>query len=404
VTRTSPGATPRTLAVIGDMPHHRDEHGTLHGLEPVVAQLDCWADLFDELVLGGPLLPGPPPAGFAPYRSPNVRLHELPRGGGNTLRAKLGMIPLVPVWAWRTRQLARSVDAVHLRSPCNIAMVATLSTWKAVRYRYALYAGVWRGYEGEPRFFRYQRELLGSNWFDGPVSVYAGPDPRHPHLEPFFSPSYDLATWERSTDVADAARQRVRDMPDAGPWRAIVVGRLTPNKNHKAAIEALRLLVAQGVDISMDLAGDGPEREHLTKQVAAAGLTDRVRFHGMVDYGEVMRLFGESDVQILSTYQEGFGKVLLEGMVQGVVPVLSHSPVADEIAGHGSRGVVVDPDDAAAMAAAVQALIADRERWEAMVNDARAFTRELTLESFAVRVRQLLERQWGVTFEEPADP
>lgn len=391
---------PRRIAVIGDMPHHRDATGRLFGLEPVVAQLDCWAQLFDELVLGGPLLPGPPPAGFAPYRSPNVTLSELPRGGGNTLKAKLAMIPLVPVWAWRTRRLARSVDAVHLRCPCNIAMVATLSTWKAVPFRYALYAGVWRHYDGEPRFFGYQRRLLGSRWFDGPVSVYAGPDPEHPHLEPFFSPSYDRALWEASSPVAAEVRRRAAETPDEGPWRVIVVGRLTPNKNHRTAIEAVRLLHDKGLDITVDLAGDGPELERLTAQVAAAGLTDRVRFHGMVDHTEVLRLFGEADVQILSTYQEGYGKVLLEGMVQGVVPVFSHSPVANEISGGGSRGIVVDPDDASAMADAISSLIADRARWVAMIDDARAFTGGLTLESFAVRVREMLEDQWQVELPE----
>ena len=139
-----PRGAPRSLAVFGDMPHHVDEHGRLHGLEPVVAQLDHWGSLFERLVLGGPVLPGPPPSGFAPYQTPGVELVALKRAGGNNLRAKLAMLPLMPGWAWKTRRVARSVDAVHLRCPCNVGLVAIFSTWRAAPHRYAIYAGVWR--------------------------------------------------------------------------------------------------------------------------------------------------------------------------------------------------------------------------------------------------------------------
>ncbi|MFM7509625.1 MAG: hypothetical protein ACKO5A_08765, partial [Actinomycetota bacterium] len=141
------------LAVIGDTQHYRDEQGRLCALEPVVNQLDRWAELFDEVVLCAPLDPGPPPAGFAPYGAANVRIEPLRKAGGNTALAKLGLLPRLVPWTVATRRVARQVDAVHLRCPCNIGMVAIFSTWKAVRYRYALYAGVWHSYVGEPRFF-----------------------------------------------------------------------------------------------------------------------------------------------------------------------------------------------------------------------------------------------------------
>jgi glycosyltransferase involved in cell wall biosynthesis len=397
VSRGPGGPTPRRIAVIGDMPHHLDAEGRIHGLEPVVAQLDRWAGLFEELVLCGPVLPGPPPSGFAPYTAPNVTMRELPRAGGNTLAAKLAMIPRIPVWAWKTRRVARSVDAVHLRCPCNIGMVAVFSTWKAVRYRYAIYAGVWRGYEGEPRFFRYQRLALRSPRFGGVVSVYAGPDPERPHLEPFYSPSFTAAEWSDAAPAVAASRASIAERPRTGPWRLVVVGRLTPNKNQQAAVAALAQVVAAGLDATLEVVGDGPRRAALEAQAAELGVADRVRFHGMVDLGAVLDTFDACDLQILSTRQEGYGKVLLEGMVHGVVPIFSTSPVSGEISGHGSRGIEVGADAPDEMAAAVVALVDDRERWLAMLDDGRAYTEGLTLEAFEGTVRELLERQWGVT-------
>ncbi|WP_254127256.1 glycosyltransferase [Aquihabitans sp. G128] len=326
------------------------------------------------------------------------------RAGGNTWRAKLAMAPQVPRWFLETRRVARSVDAVHLRCPCNIGLVAIFSTWRAVRYRYAIYAGVWRPYAGEPRFFRYQRELLGSRRFGGPVSVYAGPDPERPHLEPFFSPSHDDASWAAAGPGAARTRASIAERPAAGPWRLVVVGRLTRNKNQRAAVEAVRLLVEGGLDVSLDVVGDGPELGALEAQVAAAGLADRVVFHGMVDHAAVMATFGRSDLQLLTTYQEGYGKVLLESMVVGVVPIFSSSPVSGQISGDGSRAVVIDPDHPEQVAAAVRGLVEDRDRWLAMIDDGRAYTAGLSLEAFGREVRALLERQWHVRLPEPASP
>lgn len=393
-----PGA-PRSIAVFGDFPHHVDGDGRLFGLEPVVAQLDHWGALVDRLVLCGPLMPGPPPSGFAPYRTPGVELVALPRAGGNNLKAKLAMLPLVPGWAWKTRQVARSVDAVHLRCPCNIGLVAIFSTWRATRFRYAIYAGVWRSYATEPRTFGWQRRLLASRWFGGPVSVYADPDPDRPHLEPFFSPSYTDAEWEAAGPGVAAKLADLAERPAAGPWRLVVVGRLTPNKNQQAAVRALARIVEAGFDASLEVLGDGPERERLEALAADLGVGDRVAFRGMVDLREVNATFAASHIQLLTSRQEGFGKVLLEGMVQGVVPLFSHSPASGEISGHGSRGVVVDPEDPDAIAGAVRDLVADRERWAAMVADARAYTGAHTLEVFGQHVRAMLERQWHVQLE-----
>jgi glycosyltransferase involved in cell wall biosynthesis len=402
--RSADGIDHLRLAVIGDTQHYRDAEGRLCALEPVVMQLDRWAALFDELVICAPLDPGPVPVGFGPYGATNISIVPLPKGGGNTVWAKLGMLRLIPVWAMVTRRVARSVDAVHLRCPCNIGLIAIFSTWKATRFRHGFYAGVWRGYPNEPLFFGLQRRLLGSRWFDGPVSVYAGRRPDRPDLEPFFSPSYDLAYWAEAGSAAAAKVERLRTTDREGPWRLITVGRLTPNKNQRVIIEALAQVVAAGVDVHLDVYGDGPCRGELVDLAESLGVGERVTFHGSVSHPTIMAAFAAADLNVLATRQEGFGKVLLEGMVHATVPVFSESPVADELAGGGTRGLVFDADDSGELAAHVLSLTADGERWAKMAADARDFGREMTLDRFATRVREMLEHQWSVRLPDPDEP
>lgn len=389
------------LAVIGDTQHYRDGDGRLCALEPVVNQLDRWAELFDEVVLCAPLDPGPPPPGFAPYRSTNLSIEPLRKAGGNTRAAKLGLLAHLLPWARTTRKVARSVDAIHLRCPCNIGLVAIFSTWRAGCLRYAMYAGVWQGYDGEPTFFGLQRKLLASRWFGGPVSVYADRDPQRPHLEPFFSPSFSSADIDRAAAGAAAKLERIADPAVDGPWRLVTVGRLTPNKNQRTIVCALPAIVAAGVDARLDVYGDGPCRDELEQLADDLGVRDRVGFHGSVDHGTVMAAFAAADINLLSTRQEGFGKVLLEGMVHATVPIFGVSPVSGEISGDGSRGLVFPPDDADQLAALVVELVSDRERWASMAVAARDYAGAMTLEAFQDRVRELLERQWKVDLPAP---
>jgi glycosyltransferase involved in cell wall biosynthesis len=391
------------LAVIGDTQHYFDDEGRLCALEPVVNQLDRWAELFDDVIVCAPLDPGPPPLGFAPYRSRNLRIEPLRRAGGNSWLAKLGLIGHVVPWAWKTRQVARRVDAVHLRCPCNIGLVAIFSTWRAVRYRYALYAGVWHGYEGEPRFFALQRRLLGSRWFDGPVSVYASRQLDRPHLEPFFSPSFGDVEWAAAGPGAEAKVERLRDPTHSGPWRLVTVGRLTRNKNQQAIIRSIPSILGAGIDVRLDVYGDGPERPGLEQLAEELGVREHVVFNGSVDHGVIMQAFAQADLNLLTTRQEGYGKVLLEGMVHATVPVFARSPVADEIAGGGSRGIVVPADAPEVLAAEVVALVGDRERWAVMAQAARDFSASVTLDVFQDRVRDMLERQWQVELSRAGD-
>jgi glycosyltransferase involved in cell wall biosynthesis len=389
------------LAVIGDTQHYIDDRGRICALEPVTLQLDRWAALFDEVVLCAPLDPGPPPAGFAPYGATNLRLEPLRKAGGNTRAAKLGLLAHLWPWARTTRRVARSVDAVHLRCPCNIGLVAIFSTWRAGCLRSAMYAGVWHDYAGEPRFFGLQRKLLASRWFGGPVSVYAEADPARPHLEPFFSPSYSEADLERAAPGVRDKVRRISDPSVTGPWRLVTVGRLTPNKNQRTIVAAMPAIVAGGVDATLDVYGDGPCRAELEALAATLGVADRITFHGSVDHGEVMAAFAEADLNLLSTRQEGYGKVLLESMVHGTVAIFGESPVAGEISGGGSRGLVFPPDDDARLAELVVGLVEDRARWAAMVDAAREYAATMSLEAFQDHLRDMLERQWHVSLPVP---
>lgn len=392
------------LAVLGDLPHHRDDAGRLCTLEPFVRQLDCWAAMFDGVVLCMPLEPGPPLSDFAPYRSTNIRIEPVRSGGGNTFAAKLAMLRDVGPWMATTRRVARSADAVHIRCPSNIGLIALVSTIGTGVHRHALYAGVWRSYRGQPLSYRIQRRLLMSRWFGGPVSIYGDRDAVRPHLAPFFSPSFSLADWERAGPEALRKIERIRARDLGSPVQLVAVGRLTPNKNQATILHAVRRLLDAGVDVRLDVYGEGFSRPALEHLIRDEGLGANVQLHGAVSHEEVMAAFARADLHVLSTKEEGFGKVLLEGMVHATVPILSTSPVASEVSGDGTRGLVMEPDDVDGLVGHVMSLMAEPDRWADMASNARTYARSVSLESYQAKLHELLEREWGVTIPLTAVP
>jgi L-malate glycosyltransferase len=105
------------------------------------------------------------------------------------------------------------------------------------------------------------------------------------------------------------------------------------------------------------LVGDGPEAGRTRALVDSLGLTESVRFVGIV--GEVASLLAEADVLLLPSETESFGLVALEAMASGVPVVASNVGGLPEVVEHGVTGFLAPVGDVEAMAGYCLQLIAD---------------------------------------------
>ena len=161
------------------------------------------------------------------------------------------------------------------------------------------------------------------------------------------------------------------------------------HKNHKAAIDALRVLRDRH-QVTITLVCTGGQREAqpaLEEQMEVAGLRDSVRFLGYVPREHVPTLYRNAACLVFPSLFEGFGMPVLEAMASGCPVVCSNSSSLPEIAGEGAT--LVDPNNAEALADAIAALLADAElrahRRTLGLERAKAFSwRRHTLETLAV--------------------
>ena len=124
---------------------------------------------------------------------------------------------------------------------------------------------------------------------------------------------------------------------------ALFLGSLTPEKGAVHAVDA----IAQAPDLSLVIAGDGPERAHL-EQLAQEVAPGRVHFTGVV--ANPAHALALADVLVLPSLTEGMPAVAIEAGISGLPVVASDVGAVREIVLDGETGIVVPPRDPAALA------------------------------------------------------
>lgn len=162
-------------------------------------------------------------------------------------------------------------------------------------------------------------------------------------------------------------------LPGFNPPRLLCVGRLVAMKGFDVAIDALaRLHRAGHSTVRLTIAGDGPERMALEARVRNAGLDASVDFVGWRSPAEVRALMLDASLVVMPSrttgmdYTEGLGIVALEAAEAGRAVVASRAGGLPEAVVDGVTGMLVEPDDDEALAAAVGALLTDPRRAAAM--------------------------------------
>ncbi len=146
----------------------------------------------------------------------------------------------------------------------------------------------------------------------------------------------------------------------SGDLRVGYVGRLEDHKGVHVLIDA----IARVPDAALTIVGDGPARARLEDRTQALGLSERVTFTGFVDPDELPDRYATFDVVVVPSlptprWAEQFGRVAVEAMAAGVPVIASDMGELPSIV--RDAGVLVPPDDAAALSVALDRLASDGE-------------------------------------------
>ena len=193
------------------------------------------------------------------------------------------------------------------------------------------------------------RQVLGALELDVPVeTVPLGTTPAQ------FRPGVDTSELRRKYGL------------NGGPW-LLTVARLEWHKGIDTVMKALPAIRAAHPTARYAIAGVGDRLPQLQQLHHELGLGDAVRFLAAVPDEDLPALYNAADLYVGASRRhellvEGFGISLVEASACGLAVVGGRSGGVPDAVREGETGILVDPDDPAAVAAGVNNLLGDPER------------------------------------------
>ena len=166
------------------------------------------------------------------------------------------------------------------------------------------------------------------------------------------------------------------------------VGRLSPEKRPLDLLELLRELPD---DVRLAVAGEGPLERPLTEGASRLGVEGRVDLLGFISEDEKRDLLARTDLFVMPSPAELQSIATLEAMAAGaaVAAVGYESSAVPQLVRESGGGIVLEPRDPVAQAAAVAALLADRDALAEARANAHAYAASHDVARSAERLEKL---------------
>jgi len=194
---------------------------------------------------------------------------------------------------------------------------------------------------------------------------------------------------ERPRQLERVTRAKATTGLVPGMRTILAIGRLDRQKGFDVLVETAPHLLSGNEDLQIVIVGEGPERETLERAIARLGLAERVLMPGYRE--DIGRYLARAEVLVMPSRWEGFGITAVEAMAAGVPVIASDVDSLPEIVEHQRTGLLVPPEDIAALANAVRSLLADPATRSAMSDAARAASERFSIESMVCACTQLYE-------------
>jgi glycosyltransferase involved in cell wall biosynthesis len=146
---------------------------------------------------------------------------------------------------------------------------------------------------------------------------------------------------------------------------------------------------------SLDIVGDGPNRDALERLAQQLGVSARIRWRGQLSQSELPAVYQQAAAIVLPSIDEGLGLVAVEALLCETPVVAFDSGGLRDVIQHEKTGLLVKPGDRAALASTLDDLLARDGRGSQLGRAGRlyalsAFAPESSARRYAEIYRQVL--------------
>jgi glycosyltransferase involved in cell wall biosynthesis len=329
-----------------------------------------------------------------------------PAGSPVYARASAAGLSVLPM---RFTSLSAVADLIRLRTALNRHRPQVLNTHGNMDAKVGLLAAYGLGIPCVIRS-RHHSHPVSPSWYNKLM---------YRHLSDYIFTTADGVTQQIVTDLSVDPSKAVTVAsgiipPDRPPERQASIERLQgelglgPNTRFVGSVAMLRdwkghrFLVEGFADIRdqvphhhLVILGDGDEMDALKRQRDQLDLNGRMHLMGFRN--DPWPYFAAFDVNVLaSTKNEGIPQVLLQAMVVGCPVIGTRAGGIPDIVDHGRTGLLVEPENSAALATAIVAALTQLESTDRRAQRALAFARDnYTIDVMGAKILGLYEKALG---------
>lgn len=122
----------------------------------------------------------------------------------------------------------------------------------------------------------------------------------------------------------------------------IYMGWLEKYKGVSDLLKAVKKCKDKGVDINLDIWGEGSNQPEFENEVAELGISSEVHFKGWANEQHKEKIYHEMPILVLPSYYEGLPNVVLEAMAHGLPVISTNVSTLPEVITHGKNGLLYD--------------------------------------------------------------
>ena len=367
------------LLIISDA-HLIEQQGKKVAYAPYVKEMDLWMPLVDQTVfvcphkIKGPFMAQP----FKIQESTQIGVRRLEFHTVFSGLISLMTIPYQTMVLWNAM---RKADHIHLRAPGNLCVLACFVQMLFPQKKKTVkYAGNWDPNAKQPLAYRIQKWVLSNTVLSKnmQVLVYGHWEGMTKNIKPFFTASY-----------FEAEKEPILKRDFKQPLIALFIGTLEAHKRPLEAVQLIHSLRKRGVEISLEMFGQGPLSEDVKWYCNENELSDHILLRGNQPAMVVKEAYKKAHFVMLLSKSEGWPKAVAEAMFWGAIPIVTKVSCVPWMLGNGKRGILINTPEVIDIDQLARK-IADTDRLVNTSKDAAQWSRQYTLDTFAVEIEKLL--------------
>ncbi len=174
----------------------------------------------------------------------------------------------------------------------------------------------------------------------------------------------------------ETKRQALMNLQE--PYKLLAIGRLVEKKGYDYLIEAMALLIKEGIKVKLTIVGSGPWMKKLQGYIHKYNLEDHVHLAGFITHDCILEYIIASDIFVMPSVivkktgdSDGLPNVVIEAMSHALPVVASQIAGIHDIVKDGETGYLVPQRDAKALAEAISKMLKDKESVKHMGSNAK---------------------------------